>query len=159
MTCNDCGRMFKSQQCFDQNKHRRGDSRSVFEAFIRCDECGKIVRVCMERVERHECGQRECGVCGKYVQIEGHHCFIQPETKKRRRKRSEEEQESNGFFNTECREGNGEENDDEPIEEKNLTELCSQENGTHVPNLRIVQNEAGNEWIFQGDTTQRDFCE
>ena len=36
---------------------------------------------------------------------------------------------------------------------------CRQENGTHEPNLCIVQNEAGDEWIFQGDTTQRDFCE
>ena len=26
---------------------------------------------------------------------------------------------------------------------------CRQENGTHEPNLCIVHNEAGNEWIFE----------
>ena len=155
--------MFKSQQCFDQHKQRRGDRRSVCEAFIKCNECGKSVRVCKERPERHQCGQRKCGICGKYVQIEGHHCFIQPETKKRKRKRSEEEEELDEFFNTECREDNHED-DDEPVEET-LTDLlffdfeCRQENGTHEPNLCIVQNEAGDEWIFQGDTTQKDFRE
>ena len=35
---------------------------------------------------------------------------------------------------------------------------CRQENGTHEPNLCIAQNEA-TEWIFEGDTTQKDFCE
>ena len=81
------------------------------------------------------------------------------------RKRSVEEEEgeeSGGFFDMECREDHHED-DDEPVEES-LTELtvnfeCRQENGTHEPNLCIVQNEAGEEWIFQGDTTQKDFCE
>ena len=34
-----------------------------------------------------------------------------------------------------------------------------QENGNHEPNLCIVQNEAGEEWIFQGDKTRDEFCE
>ena len=64
----------------------------------------------------------------------------------------------------ECREDHHEEDDGEFIEET-LTDLlfydleCRQENGTHEPNLCVVQNEAGEEWIFQGDTTQKDFCE
>ena len=36
---------------------------------------------------------------------------------------------------------------------------CRQENGNHEPNLCIVQNEAGDEWIFQGDNTRDEFCE
>ena len=74
-----------------------------------------------------------------------------------------QEEESDGVFDTECREDNHED-DDEPIEET-LTELlffnleCRQENGTHEPNLCIVQNEAGDEWVFYGDTTEEDFCE
>ena len=36
---------------------------------------------------------------------------------------------------------------------------CRQENGTHDPNLCLVQNEAGKEWVFQGDKTRNDFCE
>ena len=54
--------------------------------------------------------------------------------------------------------------DDETVEDP-LTDLlffdfeCRQENRPHEPNLCIVQNEADDEWIFQGDTTQKDFCE
>ena len=112
--------------------------------------------------EKHDCRKKKCGICGKFVKLERHYCFIQPETKKRKRKRSVEGEESGGFFNTECREEE-EEEDDEPVEET-LTDLlfynlkCRQENGTHEPNLCIVQNEAGEEWIFQGNTTQKDFC-
>ena len=36
---------------------------------------------------------------------------------------------------------------------------CRQENGTHEPNLCVVHNEAGDEWVFQGDNTRNDFCE
>jgi hypothetical protein len=36
---------------------------------------------------------------------------------------------------------------------------CSQENGTHEPNLCVIQNEAGDEWMFQGDNTRNEFCE
>ena len=161
MPCNDCGRMFKSQQCYDQHKEPRGEARSVCQSWIKCTQCKKAVRRCCVAPEKHDCGKNKCGICGKFVKLEGHYCFIQPETKKRKRNRSEEEEESGGFFDKECRE---EDDDDEPVEES-LTDLlfydleCRQENGTHEPNLCIVQNEAGDEWIFQGDTTQKDFCE
>ena len=36
---------------------------------------------------------------------------------------------------------------------------CRQENGAHEPNLCVIQNEAGDEWVFQGDNTQNEFCE
>ena len=108
---------------------------------------------------------KKCWICGKFVNIEDHRCFIQPELKKRKeRGRSEgEDEESNGFFDTECRIDHHED-DDESVEET-LTDLlffdfeCRQKNGTHEPNLCIVQNEAGDEWIFQGDTTQKNFCD
>ena len=105
-------------------------------------------------------------MCGRFEQIEAHKCSIQPETKKKNKSRSEEEKEESvdqdvsALFDTECCEDNNE--DDEPIEE-DLTELlffdfeCSQENGSHVLNLCIVESEAGGEWIFQGNTTQKDF--
>ena len=153
--------MFKSQQCYDQHKEPRGEARSVCQSWIKCTQCKKAVRRCCVAPEKHDCRKKKCGICGKFVKLERHYCFIQPETKKRKRKRSVEEGESGGFFDTECREE--EEDDDEPVEET-LTDLlfynlkCRQENGTHEPNLCIVQNEAGEEWIFQGNTTQKDFC-
>ena len=36
---------------------------------------------------------------------------------------------------------------------------CRQENGNHEPNLRVIQNEAGDEWVFEGDNTRNEFCE
>ena len=68
------------------------------------------------------------------------------------------------FFDMECRQDEREPSEDKGQEET-LRELlffdfeCRQENGTHEPNLCIVQNEAGDEWVFQGDKTRNDFCE
>ncbi|CAB4011071.1 DNA polymerase [Paramuricea clavata] len=36
---------------------------------------------------------------------------------------------------------------------------CRQENGNHEPNLCVIQNEAGDEWVFEGDNTRNGFCE
>ena len=36
---------------------------------------------------------------------------------------------------------------------------CRQEYGTHEPNLCVVQNEAGDEWVFKGNNTRNEFCE
>ena len=36
---------------------------------------------------------------------------------------------------------------------------CTQEGGEHVPNLCVVHNENGQEWIFSGPNTRDDFCE
>ena len=121
--------------------------------------------------EKHRCEQKKCGICGKYVRIEGHHCYIQPETKKKKKNPDPEEEEEipedgygvAAFFDTECRQGQREP-EDEPVEES-MKELLffdiesRQENGNHEPNLRIVQNEASEEWIFQGDNTRDEFCE
>ena len=64
------------------------------------------------------------------MQLEGHRCFIQPETKKRKPSHEveeEEEESENGydvsaFFDTECRQGEREP-EDEPVEES-LQESC-----------------------------------
>ena len=107
------------------------------------------------------------------MQLEDHRCFIQPETKKRKPNHDHEVEEEeevpvsgydvSPFFDTECRQGEREP-EDEPVEES-LRELlffyfeCQQKNGNHEPNLCIVQNETGEEWIFQGDNTRNEFCE
>jgi hypothetical protein len=31
---------------------------------------------------------------------------------------------------------------------------CRQENGNHEPNLCVIQNETGDEWVFEGDNTR-----
>ena len=79
--------------------------------------------------EKHHCGKRKCGTCGKYVQLEGHRCYIQPETKKKKPTPEEEEEEEmpeNGYdvsasFDTECRQGEREPEDE--VVEESMKEL------------------------------------
>ena len=139
MPCNECHRLFKSQECYDQHKQRRGRARSGCESLVRCGECGRTVRRYEQAPSKHRCGLERCRICKTFVKLQGHKCFIQPENCS-----DEQEEEDN---------------------EHSLTELlffdfeCRRENGIHEPNLCIVQNEAGDEWIFEGDTTQNNFCE
>ena len=75
------------------------DAPSVCESLIRCTKCQKTVRRCKQLPEKHRCGLTKCWICGKYVQLEGHRYFIQPETKKKKKLVSEEEEEvpENGY--------------------------------------------------------------
>ena len=36
---------------------------------------------------------------------------------------------------------------------------CTQDDGQHIPNLCVVQNESGNEKVFLGPNTKDEFCE
>ena len=76
MPCNNCGRMFKSQQCYDQHKEPRGEARSVCQGWVKCTQCKKAVRRCCAAPEKHDCGKNKCEICGKFVKLEGHYCFI-----------------------------------------------------------------------------------
>ena len=76
LTCQDCHRLFKSQQCFEQHKQARGDGLSVCDSLIRCANCQKTVRCCKQFPEKHRCGLTKCWICGKYVQLEDHRCYI-----------------------------------------------------------------------------------
>ena len=119
-TCQDCHRLFKSQQCYEQHKQSRDDARSVCQSLVKCTKCQKVVRRYKQLPEKHRCGLTKCWICGKFVQLEGHRCFIQPETKKKKTSHEVEEEEEvpeNGydvsaFFDTECRQGEREPEDD-----------------------------------------------
>ena len=39
-----------------------------------------------------------------------------------------------------------------------IRKMCRQENVKHEPNLCVIQNEAGDEWVFEGDNTRKEFC-
>ena len=126
-TCKDCHRQFKGQRCYKQHKRSRGNARPVSERLIKCTKCQKTVRCCKQQPEKHQCGLTRCWICGKYVQLEGHRCYIQPETKKKKKRgpeevEGEEEMPENGygvsdFFDTECRQGEREP-EDEPLKNR-----------------------------------------
>ena len=77
---------------------------------------------------------------------------MQPE-----RSRISETAESNDLFDSEADETN--DNDSSYNQLLFFDFECIQENGTHIPNLCVVHDEAGNEHVFQGENTKDDFCE
>ncbi len=100
--------------------------------------CHKIVRRSLKDPEKHRCGITKCPICKEYVQTDDHPCYMQPV----RDEESDVDVTKDGyeqllFFDFECR----------------------QENGNHEPNLCLVRSEAGDEWVFEGDNTQNEFCE
>ena len=129
MGCEQCGRWFKSKTCYDCHKEPIAGGKSVCQGIKKCEKCGKSLNV--RNFKNHVCG-RKCSTCGVILKgLDEHKCYIQP---------SEQSGESQYnellFFDFEC----------------------TQEDGIHKPNLCIVHNEAGDEWIFQGKNTNVDFC-
>ena len=131
--CNECNRYFKSKACYDRHKEPVGGAKSVCQAIRKCEKCGKSMPVKKLNPKGHICGKK-CSTCGVILNEKDdyHKCYIQ------KTEQTEESQYNELlFFDFECK----------------------QETGTHEPNLCIVHNEAGDEWIFQGSDTVKDFCE
>ena len=132
LECNECNRWFKSKACYDRHKEPVGAGRSVCQGIKKCEKCGKSVEVAKLSPKAHICGKK-CSTCGVVLnEKDEHKCYIQ------KTEQTEETQYNELlFFDFECK----------------------QETGKHEPNLCIVHNEAGDEWIFQGSDTVKDFCE
>ena len=132
LECNECNRWFKSKACYDRHKEPVDGGRSVCQGIKKCEKCGKSVEVRKLSSKGHICGKK-CSTCGVVLnEKDEHKCYIQ------KTEQTEETQYNELlFFDFECK----------------------QETGKHEPNLCIVHNEAGDEWIFQGSDTVKDFCE
>ena len=145
-SCVDCKRMFKSQACYDRHKEPLGNGESVCQQVKKCVKCGDSMRV--HKLVNHLCGKTKCKTCKEFVDDDDkdtHYCYMkkpkESETKKNTEESETEEDPESGydqlmFFDFECR----------------------QEDGIHEPNLCIVHNEMGGEWIFSGENTNLDFC-
>ena len=130
--CNECNRWFKSRACYDCHKEQVDGAKSVCQSIKKCEKCGKSTQVRKLNSKGHVCGKK-CSTCGVVLNEKNEHkCYIQ-------KTEQSEESQYNGllFFDFECK----------------------QETGKHEPNLCIVHNEAGDEWLFQGSDTTKDFCE
>ena len=132
LECNECNRWFKSKACYDRHKEPVGGARSVCQGIKKCEKCGKSMEVIKLNSKGHICGKK-CSTCGLVLnEKDEHKCYIQKT---------------------------------EQTEETQYNELlffyfeCKQETGKHEPNLCIVHNEAGDEWLFQGSDTTKDFCQ
>ena len=130
MTCDQCKRMFRSRACYERHKVRVNGSKSICDTIHKCMKCKKSMDKRM--FKSHVCGKK-CPTCKVLLAIEANHkCYMQkPEQS------DESAYDQMYFFDFECK----------------------QETGEHVPNFCVVQDEKGNEEIFKGDNTVKDFCE
>ena len=130
LKCNEC--LFKNKTCYDRHKEPVDGNRSVCQAIRKCGKCGKSMDVRKLNPKNHICGKK-CLTCGVVLNDKDEHkCYIQ------KTEQTEESQYNELlFFDIECK----------------------QETGKHEPNLCIVHNEAGDEWLFRGNDTIKKFCE
>ena len=144
--CGRCNRDFKSQECFD--RHTAGDTKSICSDLVKCPDCNTVVKRNRRNPERHHCGLKKCPICKEHIKPGEHRCYMQPVKK---RDTAEDLTEDEDFTEDEAEAG--------------YNQLlffdfeCRQENGDHEPNLCVIQNEPGDEWVFEGDDTRNDFCE
>ncbi|CAB3991126.1 DNA polymerase, partial [Paramuricea clavata] len=144
--CNDCNRMFKSQACFD--RHKQSSEKSICATMVKCSECHRIIK--RYKRDSHHCGMTKCPICKEYTRPGDHRCYMQP-VEKRNEDLSDSDDSS--------------EHPEDDVTEGGYDQMlffdfeCRQENGNHEPNLCVIQNEAGDEWVFEGDNTRNEFCE
>ncbi|CAB3995103.1 DNA polymerase [Paramuricea clavata] len=144
--CNDCNRMFKSQACFD--RHKQSSGKSICLTMVKCSECHRIIK--RYKRDSHHCGMTKCPICKEYTRPGDHQCYMQPVEKW-----NESLSDSDDSF----------EHPEDDVTEGGYDQMlffdfeCRQENGNHEPNLCVIQNEAGDEWVFEGDNTRNEFCE
>ena len=136
MPCDQCKRHFRSRACYDRHKVRVNGTKSICDTIHKCLKCKKSID--KSRFKHHLCGKK-CPTCNVIIEdIEAkHECYMQ------KQEQSDVDADADGgydqmyFFDFECK----------------------QETGEHVPNFCVVQDEKGNEEIFKGDNTVKDFCE
>ena len=63
--CEECGRTFKSQACYDRHKEALGAGQSVCQLVKKCAECGNSVIV--YNMPHHICGKTKCRTCKEFV--------------------------------------------------------------------------------------------
>ena len=132
--CDQCKRHFKSRACYDRHKVRVSGTKSICDTIHKCLKCKRSMD--KRKFKHHLCGKK-CPTCNVLLEdIEAKHkCYMQ------KPKQSDDDDDGGYdqmyFFDFECK----------------------QETGEHVPNFCVVQDEKGNEEIFKGDNTVKDFCD
>ncbi len=149
--CEECGRVFRSQACYDRHKEPLGPGQSVCQLVKKCTECGDSVIT--YNMPHHICGKTKCRTCKEFVKdMDTHLCYMKRPEKRDRVEKCDTTEESE--YDEEC----------DVSEESGYEQLmffnyeCGQEDGKHEPNLCVVHDEMGEEWVFSGENTNVDFC-
>ena len=151
----DCNRFYKSDECFARHKDATGQKKALCTTLTKCQICQRIVT--RASLNDHHCGLVRCIVCQKYVEPWNHQCYTQPiETRNR--------QAAQHSTNNESLDDDVVVEDDGGNDERDQSLMffefeCTQDDGQHIPNLCVVQNESGDEKVFLGPNTKHEFCE
>ncbi|XP_063965780.1 uncharacterized protein LOC129254369 [Lytechinus pictus] len=131
--CERCGRVFKSQECFDNHLKQVSGNKSVCRLFFKCKQCNVMLDSTRGSDKTHDCRFGYCERCRTTVSKEGHQCFMIPLPKKKKNKAKNQEERKKGddtqkfiFYDFECRQ-------DDKVDENDHGSVFK-----HVPNLCVA---------------------
>ena len=120
------------------------------------------------------CGEKMCWNCEEFVDPNTHRCFMRPikpdddssEKRKKTTKKHKRRRGLNELLDESAVDEGGDDNtqEDEREDEEGQKYLfydmeARQEDGRHIANLLIVQDEKGVETVFKGEDCVEKFCE
>ena len=153
--CQDCNRFFKSDECFARHKAAVGKQKDLCSSLVKWQKCQRVVT--RSSLNDHHCGLVRCSTCDKYVKPENHRCYMQPIEKRNRQ--PAQESTNNEFLDDDVA-VDGDNGSDEREQTLMFFDFeCTQDDGQHIPNLCVVQNESGDEMVFSGLNTKEEFCD
>ncbi|XP_055340393.1 uncharacterized protein LOC129589579 [Paramacrobiotus metropolitanus] len=132
--CEECNRDFFGQECYAQHKKAgtrdKPTRKSICSTVFFCKQCLRIVSLKGRRNGNiHQCGEVFCKTCQKHELPQVHRCYMKPHNVNL----EELELNSNAeflYFDF---------------------ETYVEGNGILVPNLAVVQDDNGNEWVFPSE--------
>ena len=165
--CGTCQRMFAGDECYANHCRPNKEGQSVCQKFYKCKKCNKVMSYKRRKPEDHMCGEKMCWNCEEFVDPNTHRCYMKPivieenedqeqqeQQKKKKKTRRKRRRVSDEMINDEV---------EEDVEEEEGQEYLffdietRQDDGRHVANLLIVQDETGFETVFKGDDCIEEF--
>ena len=163
--CGTCHRMFVGDECYAKHCRPNREGQSVCQKFYKCKKCNKVLSHQKKKPEDHMCGEKMCWNCEEFVDPNTHRCYIkpianqeedsgesheaQPKRKKKNKGQRKRRRNSDDMISDEV------EDKDREVEkgqEYLFFDIESrQEEGRHIANLLIMQDETGSDMVFKGD--------
>lgn len=160
--CGTCHRLFAGNECYANHCRPNKNGQSVCQRFYKCTKCHKIFSHKRRSPEAHSCGEKLCLNCEEYVDPNTHLCYMKPIKFEDDEQNEDEEGQGKKKKNKGKRRRLSEEMISDEVEEAGQEYLffdieSRQEEGRHIPNLLIVQDETGFEVVFKGDDCVEQF--
>ncbi|XP_041465845.1 uncharacterized protein LOC121416344 isoform X2 [Lytechinus variegatus] len=155
-TCKDCNMVFLTEQCFRSHSVTLFDNETACNSKNKCLKCERVfdTNVLPGKRRDHDCSQVFCRICKDYVDGSTHECYMKVTKKSPYYVPSEKEKELDKIFqkkkkkkskskkkkSVKPKDGenqNEKEKEDLPIPQKYIyfDFECTQNTGSHVPNL------------------------